>query len=483
MKAVLYYPKNFVKATYVPPYSLLYPAKALLDNGHEVVIIDARFDGDKRVDSELSDADILGVSAGMNLQYATSLSTLSRAKEYGCRVLLGGVFATLNREFLLKNPDVDFIIRGESLKKIGEVISEDCRKVSDVSYLCDDKIVDNPASDGPVDLDHFMPLPWDLIKPDRYVHNYKGMRSYYHTTSRGCPHRCVYCYQKSFWKRKWRGITPEKVFEDIDALSEMVDFDALYLFDDNFMANRRRAYDIMDGFFERDLKWGCLTRADYINEEFVSKMKDKGCYKVCIGAESGSQRTLERMNKDIKVEDTKHAAELIGKNDLYSEFFFMIGYLGESMEDVSKTVDLADYVEEMCNAETFIRVTLPFFGTEYYDMAFDAGFRRGEDLKSLCREDWTNNSPELPWFTPSENQKLRSIAYMSEMAFLKKKSLNELPIWKQIFLRSLGPIIDFRWKHRIWNYPIEILPYQSLSYYSERKILNEVIGGVGRNGA
>ncbi|MDY6930634.1 MAG: radical SAM protein [Halobacteriota archaeon] len=483
MKVLLYYPENFVKATYVPPYSLMYPAKALLEDGHEVVLIDARFDEDKRVDSELKDSDILGVSAGMNLQYATSLNTLRKAKEYGCKVVLGGVFATLNREFILRNPDVDFIIRGESLKTIGEAVSKDYKRARDVSYISSKGLVDNPSSDRPVDLDMYMPLPWNLIEPERYVHDYKGMRLYYYTTSRGCPHRCVYCYQKSFWKRKWRGISPGKVLEDIDMLSEMADFDALYLFDDNFMASRSRAYDIVDGFFERGLKWGCLTRADYINEEFVGTMKDKGCYKVCIGAESGSQMTLDRMNKDIKVEDTKRAAELIGRFKLYSEFFFMIGYLGESMEDVSKTVDLADYVEGACNAETFIRVTLPFYGTEYYDMAFDAGFKRGEGLDSICREDWTNNSPELPWFSPSENRKLRCIASLSEMTFLRKKSLSELPMGKQVLLRALGPIIDYRWKHRIWDHPIEIIPYQMLSYYSERKTIKEALEGVSCDGA
>lgn len=478
MKAVLYYPKNFVDGTRVPPFSCLYPAKALQQEGHEVALIDARF-GEKTLDSKLSDADLFGVSAGMSLQYGTALAAMKKAKEYGCKVVLGGVFASLNRKFVLRNPHVDCVVRGEAEKIITKLIDAEHEGAPGVSYASNGNVIDNPSENGLVDLNRYLPLPWDLIDPKRYVHEYKGMKLYYHATSRGCPHRCEYCYQKSFWERRWRGIKPDAFFEEIDALSKIVDFDALYLFDDNFMVDRKRGYRMIDELYSRGIKWSCMSRANYLNKELVEDMKTKGCYKVCIGAESGSQRTLDLMKKDIQVNDIVNAANLLRESGLYSEFFFMIGYLGETLDNISKTVDLADYVEKTCGAETFIRVTLPFYGTSYYDQATESGFRRGDSLNAICGENWTSHSPRLPWFNPRENSKIKCIAALSEMRFARKKLISELPLWEKIFLSMLGPVMDYRWNHRFWELPLEFAPYQMISHYREKRALRKALDEVG----
>jgi radical SAM superfamily enzyme YgiQ (UPF0313 family) len=481
MRALLFYPDNMVKGTILPPYSLLYLAKALMKEGHEAVILDGRFEDKKTIEDEISRTDLFAVSAGMNLQFATALPFAKMAKGYGVPVLFGGVFSTLNHEALLKYPNIDGICLGEGEVAIVEALEKGVRKASNVAYL-DGGIHRNPQAPF-INLDHYTPLPWDLTDMERYVTRYKDMDIFYYTTSRGCPHRCDYCYQGGFWNRRWRGMGVEKVKEEIHVITESVDIDGVYLFDDNFLVNRRRAEEITQYFREKGLKWSCMTRASYLDEALVKHIKESGCFKLNIGAESGSQATLERMKKDIRIEDTLQAARLLGEAGLSSEFYFMIGYQGETMEDITKTVVLADQVERLSGAETFIRVALPFKGTPYYEAAREAGFERRDDLISLCTEDWGRRPPHLPWLSDEENRIVKNIATLSEIRFMKKKFLANMPLWERVYISMIYPLLELRWKRRLWKSIYELVPYELYESKLESRRLKdslEIAGGMER---
>jgi len=471
MRALLFYPDNMVKGTVLPPYPLLYLAKSLLKNGHEAKIIDARFEDKRSIENEISRSDILNVSAGMNFQFATALPYAKIAKENGVPVLFGGVFATLNYENLLRYPNVDGVCLGEGEIAIVEALEKGLERASNVAYL-NGGIQKNPTAPF-VKLDDYSPLPWELIDMEKYVTVYKDMNLFYYTTSRGCPHRCEYCYQSGFWGREWRGLTPEKVKEEIDIIKKSVDIDGVYLFDDNFLVDRNRAREIINYLHDSGLKWSCMTRAKYLNESLVREIKDSGCFKLNIGAESGSQVTLDRMKKDIKTDDIRNAARLIGNAGINSEFYFMIGYQGESMNDIMKTVEMAEVVEGLSDAETFIRVGLPFKGTNYFESASEEGFERGDDLISMCSEDWGSRPPNLPWFTPEENKIIKNIATLSEIRFMKKKFLDNMPLWERVYINAIYPLLEYRWKKGKWKNVYELAPYELYEGKRESRRLAE----------
>lgn len=479
MRALLFYPDNLVEGTVLPPYSLLYLAKALIKKGHNVTIIDGRFENKEIIEDEISRSDIFAVSAGMNLQFATALPFAKVAKDHGVPVLFGGVFSTLNYETLLKYPNIDGICLGEGEIAIVEAIETGVRQASNVAYL-NGGLHKNPKAPF-VKLDDYAPLPWELVDVQKYVTRYKDMNLFYYTTSRGCPHRCEYCYQESFWDRKWRALSYEKVKEEIDTISDSVDIDGFYFFDDNFLVNRKRAEKITQHLHGKALKWSCMTRASYLDTALVNHIKESGCFKLNIGAESGSQDTLDRMKKDINTEDTHKAARLIGGAGLNSEFYFMIGYRGESFEDVMRTVEVADEVERLCNAETFIRVALPFKGTRYFESAKESGFRRGEDLVSMCTEDWGRRPPTLPWFSAEENRIVKTIATLSEIRFMKKKFLENMPLWERLYINAIYPLLDLRWKRRAWKHIYELIPYEFYEGIEESRRLRDslkIVGGM-----
>lgn len=480
MRVLLLYPDNRVKGTTLPPYSLLYLASALIKSGHHPVVVDARFEERDAIEAEISSTDLLAVSAGMNLQFATALPFARAAKEYGVHVLFGGVFSSLNHEFLLRYGDIDGVCIGEGEVAVVEALERGIKKARNVAYM--DREVERNPSAPPINPDEYIPLPWELVEMERYVSRYRGMRLFHYTSSRGCPHRCDYCYQSSFWKRSWRGLSVESFKEEVELISSSLDIDGLYFFDDNFLVKRRRAEKITRYLESRGLMWSCMTRANYLGRSLIKHMKSTGCFKLNIGVESGSQATLDRMKKDIRREDTLKAARLIGEAGLNSEFYFMIGYLGESMEDVMKTVEMADEVERLCGAETFIRVALPFKGTGYYSSAREEGFERGKDLLSLCTEDWGRRPPALPWFTGEENEVIKNIATLSEIRFMRKKFLDNMPLWERLYIKMVYPLLELRWRRRIWKSIYELAPYEfykSMEESRNLKQLLEVSGGVG----
>ena len=116
----------------------------------------------------------------------------------------------------------------------------------------------------------------------------------------------------------------KNTLSEINEIIERSGANGIFFLDDDFLANRERAADIIDGLSNMGVKWSCEARADYLNDQLVKSLKDHGYYKLCIGAESGSQKIFGLMNKCLKIEDIKRTATLLSKYELNSEFYFMM---------------------------------------------------------------------------------------------------------------------------------------------------------------
>jgi len=476
-KVVLYYPEMMTE-TKVPPYSLLYLASALQQRGHDAVLIDARFDRDplNKLNRECSDAAVVGISTGMNFQALTALRASLVAKQNGCTVVWGGVYATFNHETFLKLPSLDCIILGEGERSIVEIAENGFADAPSVAYRTNGKIIKRRSA-PPVDINDYSPLPYDLIDMQRYVSSYMGIKLVHFTSSRGCPFGCSFCYQPTFWKRKWRGLSAENALKEIDIIVERTGITGIYFLDDDFLAGEKRAKAISAGLARRGIAWGCETRAERLNDSLVRLLKETSCYKVSIGAESGCQRLLNDLNKQTAVEDIRRAARLLGRYGLRSEFYFMIGLIGEHDEDLEQTMDLVAYVERTCGAETLVRVAVPFFGTEYFNKAKGYGFGQG-GLREECSRFWDLNPPSLPWLSAKQNAKVRNISVISLIRYLKANYVRDMGIKKQLVYRVLTPILEYRWKHRKWGWPLECELYRWLRSREHRRRMEDEISSI-----
>ena len=460
-KIVLLYPENMSKLILVPPYSLMYLATAARKAGYDPIILDARVISNphKKLEDELSDAEYLGVGAGMNFQVATALIASKTAKEYNVPVIWGGSFTTFHALDFIKFPYIDYIFLGGAERNFQDFLEKGPSKAHCIIYKNNGKLYSN-YEEVSYDINDYFPPAWDLLNPEDYIRKYKDLRLMHITTSRGCPHRCLFCYQPSMWKQKWSYLTLENVKKEIIYLINHSTMNAIYFFDDNFAVNKERMIKIGKFLKKHDIKWSSLIRANYISDDFVRQLSELNCYKLCIGAESGSQNVLNFLHKDIKIRDTLKAAKSLGKYGLNSEFFFMTGFYGETKEDRKKTLDLIDYAEKIAGTETFLRVALPFKGTPYYDLAVEKGFRRENTLMALSEEKWDFKPPYLPWLTKRENHKIRRMVLISMIRFVWQKSFKDLSLLKKFLYSFLAPISNLRWKHKFWRLPLDIEIYK-----------------------
>ena len=189
------------------------------------------------------------------------------------------------------------------------------------------------------------------------------LKGFYVFSTRGCPARCRFCVNKNIFGRTVRFREPVKVVDEIESLYRKYGIDGFYMYDDTFGVRKSDAYQFCDELVKRNLPlvWGCATRINLITEEFVEKIKSAGCLQVDFGVESGSQRLLDLLKKDITLEQIRKAIGLCKKHKLRVFSNFMINLPTETEEDVD---NLIDFAEELKSDISIFNITFPFPGTD-----------------------------------------------------------------------------------------------------------------------
>lgn len=194
-------------------------------------------------------------------------------------------------------------------------------------------------------------------------------------SSRGCPFHCTYCLSDMMWKNKYRHRSPENVVNEIEGLINAYDIKEFNFNDDLFTANKKRLKHFCELLIKKDLniKWVCMSRADYIEDETLVLMKRAGCGKIAMGLESGSEKVLKVMKKRIDLSRSVKAVQEIKNAGIKVGVSFVIGHVGETEETIQKTIKLA----KTCNPDTiaFFQAS-PYPGTEFYRMVKEAGYLR-----------------------------------------------------------------------------------------------------------
>ena len=335
---------------------------------------------------------------GPALELAVDLSKAAHGK---VPVVWGGPHATLLAEQCLKEPYIDFVVKGEGEEAIIDVLEHINNNGESKKIF--EKVV--------TDLDKYKPA-WHLIKnlnnllftekhsvrgkdPDEKI--YKKV-FYYIVTSRGCPYRCRFCYNTSR-RFKWRGHSLEWVEEQIKYIKEVVNPDAIGLWDDNMWVDQKRALAIINLLKKYDLAFLCEVRADRVTEDLIKLLKDANCLQIFIGAESGSQRVLDYIKKDLKLEQLRKVVEWSDKYHLPARFSFIIGFPEETQPEVEETIQfIIELSKHQHVSISGPKAYTPYPGTSLYEEAIKYGFKVPESVL-----DWKNitrytNPLLLPWF-------------------------------------------------------------------------------------
>jgi anaerobic magnesium-protoporphyrin IX monomethyl ester cyclase len=266
----------------------------------------------------------------------------------GVKVIMGGPHATFFPE-IVENPAVDFVCRGE-----GEYAMLDLANRLDAGGPVDDIPNIWAKIDGRIAQNDLRPLIEDLDGlpfPDRelYQQGRSGRpRTAYFITGRGCPHRCAMCFNEKNMAL-YRGKGPyvrirsvENVLAEIEEYRRRYGKATLYFYDDTFTIKRSWSRDFLEQYRER-VGWPffIMTRADALDAETVGQLKRGGCYLVCFGVESGSERVRNGiLHKNISTELLCQAAELLHGAGIPFHTTNILGIPGETVEEGLMTVKL-----------------------------------------------------------------------------------------------------------------------------------------------
>jgi radical SAM superfamily enzyme YgiQ (UPF0313 family) len=367
------------------PLGLLYLASTARDAGHEVSIFDGMFQtGDEAFSAALQREQPKVVGIGiLSTVRAAALRLAQLADQHGATVIVGGADPTGRPESYLLHQDngsrpVDLVVVGEGEQTLLEVLpllldgrsaTDRLAEIPGLAFLDDGgQVISTPARTHCQDLDS-LPLPArDLIDIETYRRGWRGKHGLFSLSiiaTRGCPYGCTWC-QKSVFGRSFRPRSPVAVAEEMRQIKEKYGPDQLRIVDDVMGIDLKWVRRWHDAVLERDavIPFECLSRVDLMSEELVRLLKEAGCVRIAFGAESGSQKVLDAMNKGATVEQIRQAASLCRRFGIETYFYIMLGYPGEEWTDIRKTVELLKDTRPTMFSST---IAYPLPSTEFYE--------------------------------------------------------------------------------------------------------------------
>ncbi|MBU1340010.1 MAG: B12-binding domain-containing radical SAM protein, partial [Proteobacteria bacterium] len=314
--------------------------------------------------------DAVGVSA-VSQNYGKAIEVGELCRFLQIPVFIGGVHITLLPESLSKV--FDFGVFGEGEETIVDIIDYLSKGgVSGSSEMEDIKGIILHAENG-IKLTEPRPIISDLDSiqlPDRELLNIPIGQNTYLFTSRGCPYKCTFCASTRFWN-KVRWFPAEYVVNEIEEIIKKYRPQAISFYDDLFTGNIKRLERIVELICEKGIhkkvKFGFSCRANLVNERLIEILQPLKISMVCMGLESGCQRTLEYLKGGgVTVEQNQRAVELFSKADINAQGTFVIGSPDESEEEILQTLS---FIKKSRLNLFEVYVLSPFPGTPIWETA------------------------------------------------------------------------------------------------------------------
>ncbi len=433
---ILYYPK----IRYLPEYKFfwtplsLLAISRLLKNNYEIIIIDGNIQKDYStvIKDNLHHCVCVGISTmtgGGQLLDAIKFAQIIKNRNKHIPIVWGGPHPTSLPDETIKYGMVDIIVRGQgeiTLKEVVNSLEKGCNldKVLGITYKNDNQVIHN--NDRPIfDINALSDIPWELVEVENYIRNdvTVNTKTINFVSSYGCPYNCRFCYEVIAYKRRWTGLKAEMILNELSALVNQYGINGVKFYDANFFVNPSRVKDFCAGIVARKLKikWAASAHPKdllRLKDDF-SLIKESGCTRILIGAESGSPEVLRFIDKKVSVDEILEAARLCNEFEIIGSFTFIVGFPIDADKNGKETKDLIDIIlGKYPKHEIRVHLWAPYPGTELYPVALERGFEPPKTLEGWA--DYEYYKPQTPWIN---EELVKMLEYTSQWNLKKNGGL------------------------------------------------------------
>jgi anaerobic magnesium-protoporphyrin IX monomethyl ester cyclase len=387
--------KQRQRAKPYPPLATLQVASLLREEGHEVALFDAMLSsGPEEYDRRLKalqpqlvvlyedNFNFLSKMCLGNMRRA-ALRMIAHARRAGARVIAAGSDVSDMPDAYLQAGG-DLVLKGEGLATLLQLVArldgqlranaaELAEGLTDVAYLSHGTLQKSSGSGAlagqrTASPQHAEMAAWDLVDMERYRQVWLKAHGHFSlnmAASVGCPFRCAWC-AKPIWGNRYVQRSAVSVAREMAYLKQTYQPDRIWFADDIFGLRAAWVEEFQKAArtYDANVPFTIQTRADIVSERMAEALRGAGCMEAWLGAESGSQRVLDAMNKGTTVEEILTARARLKAAGVRVGFFIQLGYLDEQMEDILATRAL---IETAQPDDIGVSVAYPLPGTEFYE--------------------------------------------------------------------------------------------------------------------
>jgi len=480
---LLYNPVSTSKGKQRLPLSLLAVAAVVADD-YDVEFIDGNLIDDPAayiIDrAKAAKAKLLAVTVmpGPQLRQAVPVCKQVKAALPDLTILWGGYFPTQHHEVILRSDYVDYVIQGQGEAPFRQFVDRlhhggAIEEIPSLGYKRNGSVHVNPRAPY-VPMDNLPWFPYDRIDVKRYVgRSYLGTRVLNHNTSFGCPFACNFCAVVALSNRRWLPESAERVANIVSYLHKNWQINGLEFHDMDFFVSEKRTAEFAERIAGKGISWWGLGRVDTLmsySDDTWEKMKRSGAKMLFMGAESGDDETLKRMNKGGRsgTNVTLALVERMKHYGIVPELSFVLGNPPDPAADIEATIGFIRKLKNINPATElvlYIYTPVPQEGSTLLEEATRLGFRFPETLEEWASPEWAKFSmrrdPSTPWFKDTTRRRVRNFEAVINAYYPTVTDMRLQGRWRAL----LQVLSGWRYRFEVYGWPYELKALQRLIHY------------------
>ncbi|MEO8764203.1 MAG: radical SAM protein [Ginsengibacter sp.] len=423
-----------------PPLGILYISSYLEEHGYPNDVFDSTFSNLAALKEYIlkEQPGIVGIYTNL-MTKLNVLKIITFVKDtpslQHIKIVLGGPEVRNHKEKFLEY-GADVIVFGEGEETMMELVQSfalpsgpELNEIPGIAFKDKEKVVVMPERILIKDINRLSFPNRKKINLQLYFDVWKqkhGISMVNVSTMRGCPYSCKWC-SRAVYGASYRRRNPRLVVDEIQWLKETYEFDMIWFVDDVFTINYKWLHEFVREVNERNriVPYEIITRSDRVNQEVLQLLKDSGCARVWIGAESGSQKIIDAMDRRVQVEQVREIIKLVKTYGMEAGTFIMLGYPGENETDIKETLAHLKYSDP---DQYTITVAYPIKGTPLYSqvenifteaLPWETTTDRDIDFKRTYKRDYYNHAIQWINYEMLYNKKKKEL----KRFLIKLKSL------------------------------------------------------------